>query len=198
MTREQAKQNLISIGITEPTDEQVTNYLNQVNGESKKERDKADKYKADAEKAADLQKQLDDINDQKLSEVEKLNKALDEANNKIAGLELQNRTADLKTKLVANKIPEEQADKLIESFNGGSLDVDVLAQIITDKETAAANAKEQEIAKNTTNPGDGSNGSGANNKDSESESPAALAAKAYSAKMNPTQQAGNGNAPVNF
>lgn len=198
MTREQAKQNLISIGITEPTDEQVTNYLNQVNGESKKERDKADKYKADAEKAADLQKQLDDINDQKLSEVEKLNKALDDANNKIAGLELQNRTADLKTRLVANKIPEEQADKLIESFNGGSLDVDVLAQIITDKETAAANAKEQEIAKNTTNPGDGSNGSGANNKDSKTESPAALAAKAYSAKMNPTQQAGNGNAPVNF
>ena len=36
MTREQAKQNLISIGISEPTDEQVSNYLNQLNGETKK------------------------------------------------------------------------------------------------------------------------------------------------------------------
>ena len=31
MTREQAKQNLIAIGVAEPTDEQVSNYLNQVN-----------------------------------------------------------------------------------------------------------------------------------------------------------------------
>lgn len=45
MTREQAKQNLISIGISEPTDEQVSNYLNQLNGETKKEKDKAAEYK---------------------------------------------------------------------------------------------------------------------------------------------------------
>lgn len=36
MTREQAKQNLIAIGVAEPTDEQVSNYLNQVNGETKR------------------------------------------------------------------------------------------------------------------------------------------------------------------
>ena len=51
MTREQAKQNLISIGISEPTDEQVSNYLNQLNGETKKEKDKAAEYKAKADKA---------------------------------------------------------------------------------------------------------------------------------------------------
>ena len=50
MTREQAKQNLISIGVAEPTDEQVSNYLNQVNGETKKEKDRADGYKAKADK----------------------------------------------------------------------------------------------------------------------------------------------------
>lgn len=33
MTREQAKKNLIALGVAEPTDEQVTNYLNQHNGE---------------------------------------------------------------------------------------------------------------------------------------------------------------------
>ena len=36
MTREQAKQNLISIGVAEPTDEQISSYLNQVNGETQK------------------------------------------------------------------------------------------------------------------------------------------------------------------
>ena len=55
MTREQAKQNLISIGVAEPTDEQVSNYLNQVNGETKKEKDKADQYKAKADNADELQ-----------------------------------------------------------------------------------------------------------------------------------------------
>ena len=45
MTREQAKQNLIAIGVAEPTDEQVSNYLNQVNGETKKEKARADRHK---------------------------------------------------------------------------------------------------------------------------------------------------------
>ena len=50
MTREQAKQNLISIGVADPTDEQITNYLNQVNGETQKEKDKAAEYKEKADK----------------------------------------------------------------------------------------------------------------------------------------------------
>ena len=44
MTREQAKQNLISIGVAEPTDEHVHNYLNLVNVETKKENDRAGGY----------------------------------------------------------------------------------------------------------------------------------------------------------
>ena len=61
MTREQAKQNLISIGVAEPTDEQISSYLNQVNGETQKEKDKANQYKAKADKADELQTQLDEI-----------------------------------------------------------------------------------------------------------------------------------------
>ena len=45
MTREQAKQNLIAIGVAEPTDEQVSNYLNQVNGETRnKERERQSRW----------------------------------------------------------------------------------------------------------------------------------------------------------
>ena len=35
MTREEAKQNLIEIGIADPTDEQVTSYLNQFHNQQK-------------------------------------------------------------------------------------------------------------------------------------------------------------------
>ena len=54
MTREKAKQKLITFGVAEPTDEQITNFLNTVGAETKKEREKADNYKADAEKAEEL------------------------------------------------------------------------------------------------------------------------------------------------
>lgn len=45
MTREQAKKNLVALGVEEPTDEQVTNYLNQHNGEVKKYQEDAEKWK---------------------------------------------------------------------------------------------------------------------------------------------------------
>ena len=39
MTREQAKQKLISFGVAEPTDEQISDLLNSVNAETKKEKE---------------------------------------------------------------------------------------------------------------------------------------------------------------
>lgn len=168
MTRKQAKENLISIGIEEPTEEQITNYLNQVNGESKKEKDKAEQYKADAEKAEELQKQLDELNNQNLSDIEKANKERDDALNSITALQNQIKSMELKAKFAEKGIVGEQADKLLESLNGGSFDVDILGQIISDREKAAATAKEQEIASNATNPGGGSAG-GSGSKDEKQE-----------------------------
>ena len=71
MTREQAKQNLISIGVVEPTDEQITNYLNQVSGETKKEKDKVAELKAKADKADELQTKIDELEAGNLTEIEK-------------------------------------------------------------------------------------------------------------------------------
>ena len=79
MTRTEAKELLIQLGIAEPTEEQITSYLNQVNGEVKSEKDRADKLKADADKATELQKQLEEINSKGLSDVEKANKAVETA-----------------------------------------------------------------------------------------------------------------------
>lgn len=163
MTREQAKQNLISIGVTEPTDEQVSNYLNQVNGETKKEKDRADGYKAKADTADSLQKQLDDLQADNLTELEKANKALETANQQIADLQKNNAIRDLREKAMTDfKVTAEQAKAIIKE--DGSFDTAELGKIMSEKETAAAQAKEQEIAKHQDIPGGGSNKGGADNK----------------------------------
>lgn len=166
MTREQAKQNLISIGISEPTDEQVSNYLNQLNGETKKEKDKAAEYKAKADKADELQSKIDEIEAGNLTELEKANKALETANNQIAELRKNNAIRDLREKAMTDfKITAEQAKTVVKE--DGSFDTTVLGQIISEKEAASAQAKEQEIAKNQEIPGGGSNKNSENKTEAE-------------------------------
>ena len=168
MTREQAKQNLIAIGVAEPTDEQVSNYLNQVNGETKKEKDRADGYKAKADTADDLQKQLDELQAGNLTELEKANKALDTANKKIAELEKAQAIATQRANAASKfNVTAEQAAQIVKE--DGSFDYDVLGKIISEKETAAAQAKEQEIAKGSTNPGGGTAGGNKDNDKTEAE-----------------------------
>jgi hypothetical protein len=162
MTREQAKQNLIAIGVAEPTDEQVSNYLNQVNGETKKEKDKADQYKAKADNADELQKKLDELEAGNLTELEKANKALDTANQQIAELQKKNAIRDLREKAMTDfKVTAEQAKTIVKE--DGSFDTAELGKIMSEKETAAAQAKEQEIANNSTNPGGGTAGGNKDN-----------------------------------
>ena len=168
MTREQAKQNLIAIGVAEPTDEQVSNYLNQVNGETKKEKDRADGYKAKADTADDLQKQLDELQAGNLTELEKANKALDTANKKIAELEKAQAIATQRANAASKfNVTAEQAAQIVK--DDGSFDYDVLGKIISEKETAAAQAKEQEIANGSTNPGGGTAGGNKDNEKTEAE-----------------------------
>lgn len=157
ITREQAKKNLISIGVAEPTEEQITSYLNQIGSETQKEKDKADKYKEKADKADELQSKLDEIEQGNLSEIEAANKNLEKANQRIAELEKAQMVVNQK-KVVTEKfkVTGEQADNIVKE--DGTLDYDVLGQIIADKETAAAQAKEQEIANGSINPGGGNPG----------------------------------------
>lgn len=164
MTRTEAKANLVSIGIENPTDEQITSYLNQVNGATQAERTKADKYKLEADKVADLQKQLDEKNEADMSEVQKATALLEKANNRIAELEKAQAVNNQRTTLMNQMhITAEQAKELI--ADDGTMNYEVLGRITTEKETAAANAKEQEIAGSQNNPGSGGKGSGDDNKD---------------------------------
>lgn len=161
MTREQARKNLVGFGIAEPTEEQISNYLNQISDETKPYKDKASNAQADKDKIAELEGKLEELNNQNLTDIEKANKATEQANAQVANLQKEIAKMQQKNKLAEMGIVGETADKLI-GENG--LDFAVLGQIISDRETAAANAKLQEIANNSTNPGGGSAGSGENDK----------------------------------
>lgn len=158
MNRLQAEANLKAIGIEEPTDEQITNYLNQLNGETKREKDRADKLKADSEKVAELQAQLDALNNQNLSDIEKANKATEQANAQIADLQKQLLKMQTMKALADKGIIGEDAENF---FNeDGSVNFDTLGKIISERETKASAEKEKEILNNTPNPqgnGDGNN-----------------------------------------
>ena len=156
MTREQARENLKTLGVAEPTEEQVTNYLNQVGGETQKEKELANKYKADALKVVDLQKKLDELNDANLSEIEKANKATETANAEIEKLQKAMAKMELQKQLAEIGIIGEQADKLISE--DGKLDTAILGQIISERETTAKSQKEKELLAGTPDPKGGNKG----------------------------------------
>ena len=147
----------------EATDEQITNLLNQNNSEVAKEKNKVSQYKAKADTADSLQKQLDELQAGNLTELEKANKALETANQQIADLQKSNAIRDQREAAMTNfKITAEQAKTVVK--DDGSLDYTELGKIMSEKETAAAQAKEQEIAKHQDIPGGGNNKGGADNK----------------------------------
>lgn len=145
------------------TDEQITNLLNQNNSEVAKEKNKVNQYKDKANSADELQRRLDELEAGQLTEVEKANKALEAANEQIAKLQKDNAIRDQREAAMTNfKITAEQAKTVVK--DDGSLDYESLGKIMSDKETAAAQAKEQEIAKNQAVPGGGSAGGENKNK----------------------------------
>ena len=190
MTRAEAKKMLISFGIEEPTDQQITSYLDSVSGEVQKEKTRADGLKEKADKADELQKQLDEIEQQNMSELEKEKKRADAAE----ALAAERATALTMAKVTSvfaeagmvgdtykgaikafSAMAEEDAIKEATTFVNG---------ISESKKTALETAKsewEAEKLKGTPNPGGGKE----SNKKDEDESPAAKYAREYSEKMNP-------------
>lgn len=131
--------------------EQIDTIMAENGKDIQNEKAKVDALKAKADNADALQKQLDEIAAANMTEVEKANKALELANNRIAELErtqaLTNRRASISEKW---KLTAEQASQILK--DDGTFDDDLLGQIIADKEVAAASAKEKEIANNSANP----------------------------------------------
>ena len=119
VTREQATEHLKAFGVENPIDEQITTYLNNVNAEAVKEKSKAEKYKKDADKAADLQKQLDDLQSQNLTDTEKAQKENEKLLQQIAELTSNNFKSEAKAILKGAGIEDADIDALLPGMIAG-------------------------------------------------------------------------------
>lgn len=154
MTREEARQNLIALGIETPTDIQVTNYLNQFHANRVPQ-------PAPTPQPAPAPNPTPGPNPDPHPDTD-LEKALE----RIKELEKENRRKDIATYASEKGLSGEQAENVLKAF-GDDVDVakaaiDSLSQIISDNRAAAAQEKEQELARNATNPGGGTNPGGDN------------------------------------
>lgn len=152
MTRLQVKDFLVSLGVVDPTEEQISTYLNNVNGEIQKERLKAESYKKDSEKVAELQAQLDAINQQNMTDIEKAQNDTKVAQDRIAQLEAQIKEANIRRGLSDKGIVGDDADKFVKALMEGTFDVESFGAIYEAGQKSAVANFEKEALKNTPNP----------------------------------------------
>lgn len=207
MTREDVKKIF-----PEATDEQITAFLNQSNSDVAREKAKAQKMKEDAEKAEALEKELEELKQQNMTEAEKaeLERQKEKAANEKRISDLESALATSQREALVGKITSIFANAgmkgdayagAIKAFSNMNAD-DALKEaqtfvdgISAENKTALDTAKaawEKEALENTPNPGGGSG-----SKDT-AKSDAAEFAKAYSAKMNQGTKSADDNAPVNI
>ena len=217
MTREQAKQALISMGVAEPSEEQVSKLLDSISAETKKEKDKNVSLKEKAEKADSLEKELEELKKQNMTEAERLEAerkkekeavdkeladlkaALAESNRKALTSDIASifANAGLSSELYASAIkayasaPYEKPEDLLKEVETFVKGVSESNKAILD--TAKA-AWEKEALENTPNPGGGNSGSG-----KEEKSGAAKYAAERSKQLSSSEKTElGGNAPINF
>lgn len=150
MTRNEVKELLMSAGVAEPTNEAIDNFLNKHNAEVQREKEVANKYKADATKVTELQEQLDALNSQNLTEIEKAQKETEKSNARVSELEKTLAVMQRKNALAEKGIIGEDAEKLFDAE--GKIDIDILGQIISTRETAAKAQAEKDLLNKTPNP----------------------------------------------
>lgn len=161
MTREQAKKNLIALGIAEPTEDQVSNYLNQFHGdvEPPTPNPATNPTPEPTQQQAQNPNTTQTPGNADLNEIEKLKK-------QIADLQKENVKKDIRAYAAEKGLTGEQTEKILgalqDDLEVAKTAIDSMSQIISDKETAAAQKKEQEIAKGSMNPGGGNGGTNKN------------------------------------
>lgn len=161
MTREDIKKLF-----PDATEEQITGILNKSHSEIEKEKSKAEKVKeeldelkASAVNAEELQKKIEEIEESKLTETQKIAKELEKSNARVAELEKAAAIANQRAAAAEKfKVTAEQAKQIVK--DDGTFDYDVLGQIIAEKETNAVSEYEKQKLAETQNPGGQSAGSG--------------------------------------
>lgn len=150
MKREEVKELLKSWGIEEPTEEQVTDYLNRMQTEVKKAEDTAKKYKADADKVKDLEKQIEEMNSANLTDLEKANKATEDALKQVEQMQKTVTQMQLAKNLAEIGIVGEDAEGLF--GEDGQLNTEKLGKIIESREKAAVATYQKDALDKTPAP----------------------------------------------
>ena len=150
------REELIAMGISEENaDKIMADYGSTV----QKANAKAEQYKAKANKADELQTQLDELNSQNMTELEKATTALETANQKIAELEKKDTVRTQRANAMEKfGLTAEQASKVV--TDDGATDYDVLGQIFADSKKSAIAEYEKQKLDGTPNPGGSTGGSG--------------------------------------
>ena len=208
MTREDVKRIF-----PDATDDQITSFLNQSNSDAAKEKAKAQKAKEQADKVEALEKELEELKKQNMTEAEKAE--LERQKEKAAN---EKRISDLESALATSQ-KEALTGKITSIFANAGMKGDAYAGAIkafsnmnaedalkeaqtfvdgisVENKNALDTAKaawEKEALENTPNPGGGKSGG-----EPEKKSEASEYAKAYSAKMCPENKPADDNAPVNI
>jgi DNA repair ATPase RecN len=208
MTREDVKRIF-----PDATDDQITSFLNQSNSDVAKEKAKAQKAKEQADKAEALEKELEELKKQNMTEAEKAE--LERQKEKAAN---EKRISDLESALATSQ-KEALTGKITSIFANAGMKGDAYAGAIkafsnmnaedalkeaqtfvdgisVENKNALDTAKaawEKEALEKTPNPGGGKSGG-----EPEKKSEASEYAKAYSAKMCPENKPADDNAPVNI
>lgn len=208
MTREDVKRIF-----PDATDDQITSFLNQSNSDVAKEKAKAQKAKEQADKAEALEKELEELKKQNMTEAEKaeLERQKEKAANEKKISDLESALATSQKEALTGKITSIFANAgmkgdayagAIKAFSNMNAE-DALKEaqtfvdgISVENKNALDTAKaawEKEALENTPNPGGGKSGG-----EPEKKSEASEYAKAYSAKMCPENKPADDNAPVNI
>lgn len=208
MTREDVKRIF-----PDATDDQITSFLNQSNSDVAKEKAKAQKAKEQADKAEALEKELEELKKQNMTEAEKaeLERQKEKAANEKRISELESALATSQKEALTGKITSIFANAgmkgdayagAIKAFSNMNAE-DALKEaqtfvdgISVENKNALDTAKaawEKEALEKTPNPGGGKSGG-----EPEKKSEASEYAKAYSAKMCPENKPADDNAPVNI
>ena len=172
LSRDAVKQKLISWGVENPTDEQINDYLGQINKEIKSSEEKAAHYRDEANRVKELEKELKEMTDSNLSDVEKANKAMEEAKAEVENLKQTVKQMNLEKSLAEIGIVGDDAAGL---FENGELNTTKLGEILSNREKNAVAAYQKDTLNNTPAPQGGGS-------DEKKESPDVAYAKEYAAK----------------
>lgn len=158
MTREEAKQNLVALGIEEPTDAQVTNYLNQFH--NNRPEPAPVPQPSPAPNPAPEPTPTPNPNDN--------NDDLEALRNQITQLQRENVQKDIRAYAAEKGLKGEQADKILASFqdnlDAAKVAIDSMTEIITESNKNAIADYEKKNLDVTPNPGGSTGGTGKDEK----------------------------------